>query len=206
MRESRPAAVPQPPLVPRLGVALCAGLLCVGCAGARAGAPAPGAPILTQSARESHWPVEGETRPGIWFRFSTTGDAPSPLPDDLRIVVDHGDRTQVMTGAAFSPLVGSTSMHQTRYLYTPASGVLFVTLALSTAGRQYFPDTQRIELNDDCWHMVTYRVRGAVASDPPPPPPYPRTTYLTPALSGDRPLYLEVHLSGNCFRNPLPPF
>jgi hypothetical protein len=96
--------------------------------------------------------------------------------------------------------------HQTRYLYTPGSGTLFLTLELRTArGRSYFPDTHRIELNDDCWQMVSYRIREELPAGGPPPPPYPRTVFLTPALSGDTPLFLEVFASGNCFRNPLPP-
>lgn len=187
---------------------LCAALLCFGCAlPPHPREPAPAAPILTESSRVSHWPVEGETRPGLWFRFETLG-APRPasaLLDGLQIQVDHGDRTQVITGAAFSPMVGAGDSHQTRYLYTPASGTLFVTLHLHAAGRPFFPDTQRIELNDDCWNMLSYRVRGLIASDPPPPPPYPRTIFLTPALASDPPLFLEVFVSGNCFRNPLPP-
>lgn len=168
---------------------------------------APPSPILTQSTGTSYWPVEGETRPGIWVRFEPV-DAHVPagaLLDSLRIVIDHGGRTQVLSGADFAPLVGGGSTHQTRYYYTPTSGVLFVTLHLRSAGRQYFPDTQRIELNDDCWHMLIYRVRGALDSDLPHPPPYPRTTFLTAALSSDPPLYLDVLLSGNCFRHPLPP-
>jgi hypothetical protein len=53
--------------------------------------------------------------------------------------------------------------------------------------------------------MVSYRVRGELpAGAIPPPPPYPRTVFLTPALSGDAPLFLEVFVSVNCFRNPLP--
>lgn len=111
----------------------------------------------------------------------------------------------MITGAAFAPLAGAPHIHQTRYLYTPTSGVLFVALHLSTARTQFFPDTQRIELNDDCWHMLNYRVRGPIAPGSPTPPPYPRTVFLSPALSSDPPLYLEVFLSGNCFRNPLPP-
>jgi hypothetical protein len=183
---------------------LCAALLCAGCAALPAGESAP---ILTPSARESHWPVEGETRPGIWFRLDPSG-APASTPDlldGLRILIDHGHRTQVLTGAAFSPLVGSRAMQQTRYLYTPTSGTLFVTLQLTARGRDLFPDTQRIELNDDCWHILTWRVRGPLPSGPPPPPPYPRTSFLSASLSGDPPLYLDVFISGNCFRNPLPP-
>ena len=102
-------------------------------------------------------------------------------------------------------MVGAGESHQTRFLYTPTSGVLFVTLQLRTASRWFFADTQRIELNDDCWHMLSYRVRGPIAADLPVPPPHPRTVFLTPALSGDPPVYLEAFLSGNCFRNPLPP-
>ena len=192
----------------RPAAGICAGLLCLGCASTpRTGSAAPAAPILTQSSRISHWPVEGETRPGIWIRLEPF-DAPLPTGeriDSLRIVVDHGNRTQVITSAAFSPLVGALDTYQTRYLYTPTSGVLFVTLQLGTARRRFFPDTQRIELNDDCWHMLSYRVRGPIPSDAPRPPPYPRTAFLTAALSSDPPLYLDVFRSGNCFRTPLPP-
>ena len=190
----------------RPAAALCAALLCFGCASTPdADGTAPATPILTPSSRISHWPVVGEARPGIWFRFEAS-NAPLPtreLIDSLRIVVDHGSRTQVITGAAFSPLVGAGETHQTRYFYTPTSGVLFLTLQLGSGGRRFFPDTQRIKLNDDCWHMLSYRVRGPVASDL--PPPYPRTVFLSAALSADPPLYLEVFLTGNCFRNPLPP-
>ncbi|HUF65056.1 MAG TPA: hypothetical protein VMM17_03685 [Gemmatimonadaceae bacterium] len=164
-------------------------------------------PILAQSSVTSHWPVEGETRPGLWIRIEPYGApvAVRELIDSLRITVEHGSRSQVVTGAAFSPVEGAGDSHQTRYLYTPTSGMLFVTLQLRTAGRWFFPDTQRIELNDDCWHWLSYRVRGSMQPAHSVPPPYPRTVFLTPALSADPPLFLEVQLSGNCFRNPLPP-
>jgi hypothetical protein len=183
-------------------------LIVGGCASAQHGAR-DAAPILTQSERVSHWPVEGETRPGLWFRFDPTV-APVALDDvvgGLRIVVEHEGTNQVLTDAAFAAMVGAAGGRQTRYLYTPTSGTLFVTLELRTrTGRSYFPDTQRIELNDDCWHMVSYRVRGEPPADwLPTPPPHPRTVFLTPALSGDPPLFLDVFVSGNCFRNPLPP-
>lgn len=184
-------------------------IVCVGCAGApRAGEPSR-TPILTPSDRLGHWPLEGETRPGVWIRFDP---AVAPVTVDelmsgVRITVEHAGRTQVITGAAFTSMAGVSDGHQTRYLYTPTSGTLFLTLELLMAsGRPYSPDTHRIELNDDCWHMVAYRVREELpAGGPPPPPPYPRTVYLTPALSGDAPLFLDVFASGNCFRNPLPP-
>lgn len=183
-------------------------LLYAGCASTSPPGPAaPQAPILTQSSGTSHWPVEGETQPGLWIRLEPY-NVPVPareLVDSLRITVEHGSRTQVVTGAAFFPMVGAGEAHQTRYLYTPTSGVLFVTLQLRSAGRWFFPDTQRIELNDDCWHWLSYRVRGPMQPEHPVPPPYPRTVFLTPALSLDPPLLLEVSLSGNCFRNPLPP-
>ena len=151
--------------------------------------------------------MEGETRPGLWIRIEPSNvQLPTrELIDSLRITVEHGSRSQVVTGAAFSPMVGAGDSHQTRYLYTPTSGVLFVTVHLRAAGRSFFPDTERIELDDDCWHMLSYRVRGPVASDQPLPPPYPRTVFLTPALSPGVPVFLEVFRSGNCFRNPLPP-
>ena len=88
---------------------ICAGLLCLGCASTpRASNAAAAAPILTQSSGTSRWPVEGETRPGIWVRLELS-NAPLPgheLIDSLRIV-DHGGRTQVITGAAFAPLAGA---------------------------------------------------------------------------------------------------
>jgi hypothetical protein len=137
----------------RISATVCVALLCFGCAhrAPRVG-PAAEAPILTESDRVSHWPVEGETRPGLWIRFEALA---SPIPmdaliDGLQIEIEHGDRKQVVTGAAFSPMAGAGDGRQTRYLYTPASGVLFVTLKLRTAGHTYFPDTQRIELNGDC--------------------------------------------------------
>lgn len=184
---------------------VCAGLLCMGCATIPHTTGA--APILTESSGVSHWPVEGETRPGMWIRFEPAGASlrTGELIDSLRIIVDHGGRSQVITGAAFSPMEGAGDSHQTRYLYTPVSGVLFVTLQLRATGRWFFPDTQRIELNGDCWNMLSYRVRGPMPSGPPTPPPYPRTAFLSAALSSDPPLYLDVFLSGNCFRNPLPP-
>lgn len=203
MRGTRGAAVP-----PRAAVALCAVLLGAACASAPAVSTASSErPILTQSSGTAHWPVEGETWPGLWIRLEPY-NAPLPvrqLVDSLRITVEHESRRQVVTGAAFAPMVGAGDSHQTRYLYTPTAGVLFVTLELRTAGRWFFPDTQRIDLNDDCWHLLSYRVRGSMQPEHPVPPPYPRTVFLTPALSSDPPLLLEVHLSGNCFRNPLPP-
>jgi hypothetical protein len=122
----------------------------------------------------------------------------------LRIVVDHGARTQVITGAAFAEMVGAPGMRQTRYMYVPRNCPLFLTLELGRPGRALFPDTHRIELNDDCWHMITYRVRGPLPPGPP-PPPWPRTVFLSAALSPDPALFLDVYTSGNCFRNPLPP-
>jgi hypothetical protein len=184
-------------------------VVCAACAGAPRAGETADTPILVQSERVSHWPVEGETRPGIWIRFDPVIGTASmeELMAGLRLLVEHGARTQVLTGTAFTPMVGVSDGRQTRYLYTPTAGTLFLTLELRTAwGRSYFPDTQRIELNDDCWHMVSYRVRGELpGGSPPSPPPYPRTVFLTPALSGDAPVFLEVFTSGNCFRNPLPP-
>lgn len=192
----------------RVAGTMCAALLCAGCASTPpASASTSEPPILTQSSGTSHWPVEGETRPGLWIRIEPH-NAPFPvgeLINNLRITVEHGSRSQVVTGAAFSPMAGAGDSHQTRYLYAPTSGVLFVTLQLRRGGRELFPDTQRIELNDDCWHWLSYRVRGSMQPEHPVPPPYPRTVFLTPALSPDPPLLLEVHLSGNCFTNPLPP-
>jgi hypothetical protein len=165
-------------------------------------------PVLTPSRGTSAWPVEGENRPGLWIRFSVYAAPRSErdLLQGLRLIIQHGNRAEVITGEAFRPVRGGGALHQTAYLYTPPDGVLFLTLQLEIAGRRLFPDTERIELNDDCWHMLDYRVRGAAEAGQPPPPPYPRTVFLTPALSSDPPLYLEVFLSGNCFRNPLPPF
>lgn len=165
-------------------------------------------PVLVESARQSHWPVEGETRPGIWFRFESGPNSPaaSSFLGQLTLTVEHDGRRQVIAGTSFAPVDGGGGMHQTRYMYHPQAGPLFVTLSLGGQGRHYFPDTQRIELNDDCWHMVSYRVRGPLPHGQPAlPPPHPRTAFLTAAASADQQLFLDVFLSGNCFRNPLPP-
>lgn len=185
-----------------------AALLGASCASAPgAGDAAAGGPILTQSAGTSHWPVEGETRPGLFIRFEPVmGPVPPDVLDDLRITVEHGGRSQVITAAAFTPVAGGGDSRQSRYLYTPLSGTLFLTLELRPSGRWFHPDTQRIELNDDCWHLVSYRIRGEPpAGGPPAPPPYPRTVLLTGGLSPQAPVFLDVHVTGNCFRRPLPP-
>lgn len=188
--------------------AISAVLPCAGCAGPPPAVTAAShAPFLMPSAGTSPWPVDGESRAGLWIRLEPSGvpDFTRELIDSLRVVVDHEGRTQVLTGSAFSPVVGGGGGHQTRYLYTPTSGALFVTLQLRAGGRRLFPDTQRIELSRDCWHMLSYRVRGPAPLGVPVPPPYPRTTFLSPAQSLDPPLFLDVSVSEDCFTSPLPP-
>lgn len=179
---------------------------CAGCVTKRSGGHQDRA-ILNPSSRSSTWPVAGETVPGVWFRLESGPNSPpvNELVENLTLTIEHSSRQQVITGAAFAPIADVTGLHQTRYMYLPRSGTLFVTLSLRAVGRQFFPDTQRIELNDDCWHMLSYRIRGPINDGLPYPPPYPRTVFLTAALSQESRLYLEVTLSGNCFKNPLPP-
>lgn len=163
--------------------------------------------ILVPRAETSSWPVENETVPGIFFRLESGPNSPpvTELIEHLSLTVEHNGRMQVINGSAFEAVGDVAGLHQTAYMYLPQSGTMFVTLGLRTSRQSFFPDTERVELNDDCWHMLSYRVRGAVPEDGFHPPPYPRTVFLTPALAPDPPLYLEVSLAGNCFRNPLPP-
>jgi hypothetical protein len=183
-------------------------LFALSCASAApSGVPQTDPPVLAASSRVSHWPVEEESRPGLWVRFNVS-HAPFParqLLDRLELVIEHDGRRQVLTGVAFDSMPGAGDSHQTRYYYTPLSGVMFATLQLRSAGRTYHPDTQRIELNDDCWHWLNYRVTGMPIPGSAHPPPHPRTVFLSFARSPETPLYLEVFLTGNCFRNPLPP-
>src|SRR5688572_5102931 len=104
--------------------------------------------ILVASSRTSSWPVENETVPGIWFRFESAPNSPpvSELLEHLTLTIDHGFRRQVITGSAFAPVGDVAGMHQTRYMYLPQSGSLFVTLGLRTSQRSLFPDTERVEL------------------------------------------------------------